>query len=871
VEHLGGDADLELPADLRTIVVRAAPDEQLLAYAALAELCAPLLGLVDHLPPVQARALDGALALGPAEGDALAVAAGFRSLLHLAAEREPLLVVVQDAHLLDRGTAAALAFAARRVDEVAVGIVIIQEPGHTGSLDLRGAPRVASPATPAPASGVTTRTDPVEALDRAVERGSVADVAAALEASAAQRSGPERIDLLLDAGQAWLDAGQVDRAMAAVAVIAEAAPTRGHVARTELLRGRIESMLGHGRQSTIHLQAAAEHAAGKDPEVAARALLLLVPPAMFAGRVDEAGAALRAAREHLEGAAVDAAHPIHQLLLAGESAVALATGQSTDTDVILRLAAEATARPGDAAEVSLLVTTVALPLIWLERFDVAAPLLRDLVATLRARGAIGALPMPLCGLSVAERRSGRITRALILAAEAQDLAEQSGNRGALLFAQAELANVHSVFGDADRCHAAADAVLRSAHRGVYRTSALSALATVELWSGDPATVIDLLEPLLTEADALSPSVTLFHHTLITAYVALGREEDALPLLAELVAATPLTDGRLRGAVARCQALLAPAHERDACFADAIERAGEHRLQRAWTQLIYARRLLADGCTTDAATLLHELSAEIDENLLGVARAARLTLTRLGIAVASGDPAWAQLGPAELEVALAAAERTPVLTLADRLRLSPPEVERLRDDVLTVVGARSGPAVAQGLRRPSHEATDLVPHWEILLLGGLRVLVDGRPVTLPEGAASITVALLAVRRAVHVEELTDVLWPEAPPAVARRRLRNVLGRVRQAAGSLLVRVGQRVELAPEVVVDHHLLETRARRALAMEPGPARLAALEALLDDGEGPLLPGLLYEEWTQAPRHRAMLRQEELEQAAQEERAPRS
>jgi hypothetical protein len=399
---------------------------------------------------------------------------------------------------------------------------------------------------------------------------------------------------------------------------------------------------------------------------------------------------------------------------------------------------------------------------------------------------------------------------------------------------------------------------------------LSALATVELWCGDPAAAIDLLEPLLADADALSPSVTLFHHTLITAYVAVDRRDDALPLLAELVAATPATDGRLRGAVARCQALLAPAPERDACFADAIERAGGHRLQRTWTQLIYARRLLADGCTAQAAALLHGLSAETDENLLGVARAARLTLTRLGIAVATGDPNWAQLGPAELEVALAAAERTPVLTLADRLRLSPPEVERLRDDVLTVVGARSGPAVALGLQRPRDDTPEQMPRWEVRLLGGLQVLVDGRPATLPVGAASVTVALLALRRAVHVEELADVLWPEAPPAVARRRLRNVLGRVRQAAGPLLVRVGERVELAPEVVVDHHLLETRARRALAMEPGAARLAALEALLDAGAGPLLPGLLYEEWTQPARHRAMLRHEELERAAQEERARR-
>ncbi|MGH9084113.1 MAG: helix-turn-helix transcriptional regulator, partial [Acidimicrobiales bacterium] len=127
------DAPLEVPADLRTLHVHAAPEEQLLAYAALTELCQPLLPLLEALPPIQARALEGALALGPPSGDALAVAAGFRSLLHVAAEREPLLVVVDDAHQVDRGTAAVVAYAARRLDTAALGIAIAQDPHHPGA------------------------------------------------------------------------------------------------------------------------------------------------------------------------------------------------------------------------------------------------------------------------------------------------------------------------------------------------------------------------------------------------------------------------------------------------------------------------------------------------------------------------------------------------------------------------------------------------------------------------------------------------------------------------------------------------------------------------------------------------------------------
>jgi DNA-binding SARP family transcriptional activator len=132
---------------------------------------------------------------------------------------------------------------------------------------------------------------------------------------------------------------------------------------------------------------------------------------------------------------------------------------------------------------------------------------------------------------------------------------------------------------------------------------------------------------------------------------------------------------------------------------------------------------------------------------------------------------------------------------------------------------------------------------------------------------MTVALLALRRAVHVEELTDVLWPDAPPDVARRRLRNVLTRVRQAAGPILLRQGERIELAAEVVVDHHVLETQARQALATPAGPERVAALEAALALDQGPLLPELIYEDWAQLARSRAEVRHEELAEALERAR----
>jgi hypothetical protein len=855
------------PAHLCAIHLRASADEQLLAFAALGELCAPLGGLIEQLPPTQARALQGALAMGPPSGDALAVAVGFRSLLHLAAEREPLLVVVERAHLLDSGSAGVLAYAARRL-EGPIGLVITQDVESPGALELPAARRVAAPMPSPPAVPAPPPADLEGALDRAEERGSAADRAAALEAAAHALGGDRRVDALLDAGQAWLDAGRVDRALTAAHEARGMQNGPEHAARTELLLGRIEAVLGNGRQSAAHLAAAADHAGDEHPEIGACALLLLVPPAMFAGRIDDADAALEQARARIRAAKVPDDDALAELLVAAETALALAAGRTLDVGPILSLASRVAGSPATAGDLSLLVTTVALPLLWAERGDVAEPLLQGLIGTLRARGAIGALPMPLCAMSVHERRVGRPTRSLIFATEARELAEQTGHRGALLFACSELANAHSLFGDVDRCRAAARVVLDAplSRRSAYRASALSALATVELWSGDPAAVVELLEPLLGQDGALAPMVTLFHHTLVTAYVAVGRRRDAEQLLDLLRASAPSGDGRLQATVARCEGLLAPVDDRDRCFTEAIERAAYHPVAKAFTRLIYARRLIADGEVPRGVELLQELSDEVDENLLAAARAARLSLTRLGL-VASGDPAWALLDPDELQVALAAAEHTPVLTLADRLRVSPPEIERLRDRVLAVVGARSGPEVAAGLTRPVAATPAAPPRVEIRLLGGLSVRIGGDPLPLPGGAASMTVALLALRRAVHVEELTDVLWPDAPPDVARRRLRNVLTRVRPAAGPNLLRHGERIVLAAEVVDDHHVLETQARQALATPEGPERVAALEAALALDQGPLLPELIYEDWAQLARSRAEVRHEELAEALERAR----
>src|ERR1700704_681789 len=86
--------------------------EMELAFAALQQLCAPMLGRLDRLP-VPPR-------------DALGVAFG---LLAGVAEEQPVLCVVDDAQWLDRASAQALVFVARRLLAESVALVLVtREP-----------------------------------------------------------------------------------------------------------------------------------------------------------------------------------------------------------------------------------------------------------------------------------------------------------------------------------------------------------------------------------------------------------------------------------------------------------------------------------------------------------------------------------------------------------------------------------------------------------------------------------------------------------------------------------------------------------------------------------------------------------------------
>jgi DNA-binding CsgD family transcriptional regulator len=98
---------------LRATGVEAESD---LAFAGLYGLVRPVLDKLDELPGTQRDALAGALGLAPSSGaDRLLVSAAVLSLLAVAAEDRPVLCVIDDAQWVDRPSADALVFSARRL------------------------------------------------------------------------------------------------------------------------------------------------------------------------------------------------------------------------------------------------------------------------------------------------------------------------------------------------------------------------------------------------------------------------------------------------------------------------------------------------------------------------------------------------------------------------------------------------------------------------------------------------------------------------------------------------------------------------------------------------------------------------------------
>src|SRR3954464_6392349 len=124
-------------------VMRAAgvESEMEVAFAALQQLCAPMLDQLDRLPAPQQDALGVAFGLRAGDApDRFLVGLAVLSLFSEVAEKRPLVCVVDDAQWLDRASAQALVFVARRLLAESVALVFVtREPRD----ELEGLPKLA--------------------------------------------------------------------------------------------------------------------------------------------------------------------------------------------------------------------------------------------------------------------------------------------------------------------------------------------------------------------------------------------------------------------------------------------------------------------------------------------------------------------------------------------------------------------------------------------------------------------------------------------------------------------------------------------------------------------------------------------------------
>jgi DNA-binding SARP family transcriptional activator len=311
----------------------------------------------------------------------------------------------------------------------------------------------------------------------------------------------------------------------------------------------------------------------------------------------------------------------------------------------------------------------------------------------------------------------------------------------------------------------------------------------------------------------------------------------------------------------------------------------HRHRAAWFDETPGTEFLAQAAEYLDRVGEHQMAAEH----LGQARSRAVGFERVvrvyeaAVLGRSGDPAEAEeiIAATLARPDLDPQERWPIMVLRAyaALRAGDPAAGALAAsafDTCRILGVpeaplRREPAVAEALlpvaaAAGSTAAADLLDGaatYTVSLLGGFELRRHGRRIDLPAGRPAKAVRAVAVFGGqVHAEVLIEVLWPDVDPATGRNRLKNLLSRLKAAAGDVLVREGDMIRLASCAESDAALFEAEAGHALAAwSAGEHHRAAAIGLsaLSRYHGELLPADRYEPWASQSRERVRLRYLEL------------
>jgi DNA-binding SARP family transcriptional activator len=180
------------------------------------------------------------------------------------------------------------------------------------------------------------------------------------------------------------------------------------------------------------------------------------------------------------------------------------------------------------------------------------------------------------------------------------------------------------------------------------------------------------------------------------------------------------------------------------------------------------------------------------------------------------------------------------------RVGIPDLPRWREPEVTAALA----ALLDGA--PVGEAAFQPPGARITVLGGFQARRAGAPLDLPPGRPMLLVKLLAVRGPRRlVDAVIEDLWPGVDEPSGRKRLRNILNRLREAGGDLVVRDGPSLSFVEGTTVDAALFDRRATDALGGPDIAASLERARGALALYVGEALPDERYEDWAAEPRER--------------------
>jgi predicted ATPase len=118
-----------------TLATAGVESEAEFAFAGLHQLLHPVIDLMGRLPDPQRRALEAAFGIsGEVEADPFRVAIAAFQLLCDASDSGPLVLIVDDAHWLDRSSMGVLTFIARRLESEPVALVASVRAGQATPL-----------------------------------------------------------------------------------------------------------------------------------------------------------------------------------------------------------------------------------------------------------------------------------------------------------------------------------------------------------------------------------------------------------------------------------------------------------------------------------------------------------------------------------------------------------------------------------------------------------------------------------------------------------------------------------------------------------------------------------------------------------------